>query len=68
MAELQSACIPYPKNLPLDAFAKKVETSVMLGVTLESLFDDTPILKGKYSLLLDDSLAKYRPICELKSG
>ena len=68
MAELQSACIPYPKNLPLDAFAKKVETLVMLGVTLESLFDDTPILKGKYSLLLDDSLAKYRPICELKSG
>lgn len=39
----------------------------MLGVTLESLFDDTPILKGKYSLLLDDSLAKYRPICELRS-
>ena len=66
MAELQSACIPYPKNLPLNAFAKKVETSVMLGVTLESLFDDTPILKGKYSLLLDDSLEKYRPICELK--
>ena len=59
---------PIPKNLPLDAFAKKVETLVMLGVTLESLFDDTPILKGKYSLLLDDSLAKYRPICELKSA
>lgn len=38
----------------------------MLSVTLESLFDDTPILKGKYSLLLDDSLEKYRPICELK--
>ena len=66
MAEMQSACIPYPKNPPLDAFAKMVETSVMLGVTLESLFDDTPILKGKYSLLLDDSLEKYRPICELK--
>lgn len=38
----------------------------MLGVTLESLFDDTPILKGKYSLLLDDSLAKNKANLRIK--
>lgn len=49
-----------------DVFVKMVEILVMLGVIFELFFDDIFILKGKYLFLLDDSLEKYRLICELK--